>query len=122
MVEALKAHRVLIIEDEYYLAADLELALQAEGAGIVGPICDLPDALHEITKGDFDAAVIDINLHGEFTYDLADELKRRSIPFVFATGYSPEAIPSRFSDVMRFEKPFEPVGIAKRLLQLCGKQ
>jgi two-component SAPR family response regulator len=113
-------HRVLIVEDEYYLATDLEVALRSENADVVGPICHLSDALHEIDKGRFDAAVIDINLQGEFAYDLADKLKSRGIPFVFATGYSPDAIPSRFSDVVRFQKPFEPACIAKRILQLCG--
>lgn len=119
MVEATNTHRVLIIEDEYYLAADLEAALQSEGAEVIGPICTLPDAFSRVAKGNFDAAVLDINLQDEYAYSLADELTRRGIPFVFATGYSPEVIPSRFSDVPRFEKPFEPVGLAKRLLQLC---
>jgi CheY-like chemotaxis protein len=121
MIEAPSARRVLIVEDEYYLAADLELALEAEGAGVVGPISDLPNALYEVARGGFDAAVIDINLNGEYVYDLADELRRRGIPFVFATGYSREDIPLRFSDVLRFEKPFEPAGIARHLLRLCGK-
>ena len=90
MAQAPSSHRVLIVEDEYYLAADLELALKAQGAGVVGPICDLPDALSAVAKGGFDAAVIDVNLHGEFAYNVADALKRRGIPFVFATGYSQE--------------------------------
>lgn len=120
MAHTTDIHRVLIVEDEYYLAADLEVALRSENADVVGPICDLSDALREIDKGRFDAAVIDINLQGELSYDLADELRSRGIPFVFATGYSPEDIPSRFSDVLRFEKPFESACIAKRILQLCG--
>lgn len=122
MVEAHRNHRVLIVEDEYYLAADLEAALRSESADIIGPICELSGAFHAVDMGGFDAAVIDINLHGEFAYDLADELKRRGIPFVFATGYSPEAIPSRFSDIIRFEKPFDPASIARHLVRLCGEK
>ena len=120
MLAATNIPRVLIIEDEYYLAADLEAALRSESADVVGPICQLSDAVQAVAKAHFDVAVIDINLQGEFVYDLADELRSRGIPFVFATGYSAETIPSRFSDVLRFEKPFEPACIARHLIQLCG--
>jgi CheY-like chemotaxis protein len=41
----------------------------------------------EVAEGDFDVAVIDINLRDEAAYDIADELRRGAIPFVFATGY-----------------------------------
>ena len=119
MVEAPKSHRVLIVEDEYYLAADLELAFMTEGAETVGPICTLSDAFCRVAKGDFDAAVIDINLQDEHAYSLADELRRRHIPFVFATGYSQEVAPTRFSDVKRFEKPYDPIGIARHVVELC---
>ena len=121
MVEAPKSHRVLIVEDEYYLAADLELALRTEGAEVVGPICTLSDAFFQLAGSHFDAAVIDINLQDERAYGLADELRRQRIPFVFATGYSQEAIPSRFSDVTRFEKPYDAVGIARHVVQLCAR-
>lgn len=119
MVEAPKSRRVLIVEDEYYLAADLELALRAEGVEAVGPVGTLPDAFRRAANADFDAAVIDINLQDECAYGLADELRRRRIPFVFATGYSQEHVPSRFSDITRFEKPYDSAGIARRVIQLC---
>jgi len=54
--------RVLIVEDEYFLADDLKKALQSEGAEIIGPISELPEAIIQIDQDRFDAAVIDINL------------------------------------------------------------
>ena len=74
----------MIIEDEYYLAADLEQAIQTEGAPAVGPVCTLSDAASRFIEGDFDAAVIDINLQSDYAYGLADELMNQRIPFVFA--------------------------------------
>jgi DNA-binding NtrC family response regulator len=121
MVEAPESHRVLIVEDEYYLAADLELALRSEGAEVVGPICKLSDAFFRVAGSHFHAAVLDISLQNEHAYGLADELMRRRIPFVFATGYSPGAIPSRFSDVTRFEKPYDTACIARHVVQLCER-
>ncbi|MGY8684066.1 hypothetical protein Q2941_40850 [Bradyrhizobium sp. UFLA05-153] len=54
----------MVVEDEYFLAADLAECLQSEGAEIVGPICEFAEALAQVNKDGFDAAVIDINLRG----------------------------------------------------------
>jgi DNA-binding response OmpR family regulator len=61
--------------------------LGALGAEVLGPIPDLESARDQVAEGDFDVAVIDINLRDEAAYDIADELRRGAIPFVFATGY-----------------------------------
>lgn len=52
-----------------------------------------------------DGAVLDINLGGELVYPVADALRSRHIPFVFATGYDPESIPFLYLDIMRCQKP-----------------
>lgn len=119
MVEATQRPRVLIVEDEYYLAADLEVALVSQGADVVGPMCELAEAFREVLKGGFEAAIIDINLHGDRAYGIADQLDRQRIPFVFATGYSRDIIPPRFSGVARFEKPYDTAAIARHVLRLC---
>jgi DNA-binding response OmpR family regulator len=75
----------LIVEDEYLLATDLEESLRSEGAEIVGPIYELAQALTQVEKDGFDAAVIDINLRGQSAYLIADKLIEQRIPFVFAT-------------------------------------
>ncbi|UPK23860.1 response regulator [Bradyrhizobium sp. 195] len=113
-----RACRVLIVEDEYFLAADLELALREEGAQVVGPIADLSAALAQVDRDGFDAAVLDINLHDEHAYSIADKLVEHGVPFVFATGYSAEVLPDRFSEVERFEKPYDVHAIAKKIAEL----
>ena len=110
--------RVLIVEDEYFLATDLEEALRSEGAEIVGPICGLAQALAQVDEDGFDAAVIDINLRGQSAYPIADKLMEQRIPFVFATGYSQEALPDRYWEVKRFEKPYDAPAIAKYIMRL----
>jgi hypothetical protein len=66
-------------------------------------------------------AVIDINLHDELAYSIADELDRQQIPFVFATGYDANSIPSRYGHIMRWEKPLELVKIVNGLAALCER-
>jgi hypothetical protein len=52
-----------------------------------------------------DAAVLDINLHGDMTYPLADALRSRGVPFLFATGYDDGHLPPEYADIPRCEKP-----------------
>lgn len=99
--------RVLLVEDEYFIAAEVVRAFKAKGADTVGPARSVAEALELIEREDVDAAVLDINLHGDPVYDLADALQARQVPFVFATGYGAQAIPARYQHVPRFEKPLD---------------
>jgi CheY-like chemotaxis protein len=116
--QPLRGCRVLVVEDEFFLALDLESELRARGADVVGLIGDLPQAKRCIEQLTFDVAVININLHGEDAYPVADELARRQIPFVFATGYTASAIPTRFQDVSHWEKPFAMQEFSKDIARL----
>jgi DNA-binding NtrC family response regulator len=112
---------VLIVEGRIFLANDLERALRLEGAEIVGPISELSEAIRRVEKDGFHAAIIDINLHGQSAHPVTDKLAEEHIPFVFARGYNREILPSRFSEVARFEKPYDVSAIAKHVVQL-GRQ
>jgi DNA-binding LytR/AlgR family response regulator len=111
--------RVLVLEDEFFLASDLEKALRAGGAEVIGPFADLESARHQVAQGGFDVAVIDINLRDQTTYVIADELRSANIPLLFATGYSEEAIPARFHDIRRWEKPYELEMLVEDVAKLC---
>jgi CheY-like chemotaxis protein len=110
--------RVLIVEDEWLLPSDLETTLNSLGADVVALVSDIEDARAQLAAGGFDVGVIDIDLRGHNVFDVADELQRQGIPFVFSTAYSAEEIPARFANVTRFEKPFDPQGLAEHVVQL----
>jgi DNA-binding response OmpR family regulator len=84
--------RVLVVEDEYFLADDLRSELEAIGANVIGPVGDLGDARACVERDGFDVAVIDINLRGEAAYALADKLARQRIPFLFTAAYWTERV------------------------------
>jgi len=97
---------VLIVEDEFYLADDLAAALSGAGAKVLGPFGRVEDARRLIESGQaVDLAILDIDLVGDRVFPIADLLRERNAPFLFATGYGAEIIPDRFSDVPRLEKP-----------------
>jgi CheY-like chemotaxis protein len=110
----LEGRRVLVIEDEYFIADDISRALTKLGAEVVGPAPDLAHATAFLSSGErIDSAVLDINLHGELVYPVADALRARGIPFLFATGYDQTSIPAGYEDVPRWEKPFDHNALAR---------
>ena len=78
--------RVLIVEDEYFIADDIAQVLEKAGAAVVGPAPTREAALALLTSERVDIAVLDIELHGELVFPVADYLRARAIPFIFATG------------------------------------
>jgi len=100
------ALRVLVVEDEFILATELMQELNDAGITAIGPASTLDDGQRLFREAArVDGAVLDISLHGEMVYPLADELQARSVPFLFATGYDMDTIPDRFSHVQRHAKP-----------------
>ena len=112
----LEGRRVLVIEDEYFIVDDISRALTKLGAEVVGPAPDLEHATAFLSSGErIDSAVLDINLHGELVYPVADALRARGVPFLFATGDDQTAIPASYEDVPRWEKPFDHNALARVL-------
>lgn len=100
---ALSRLRVLIAEDEYFVAQDIAATLAACGAQVVGPVATLAEAL-ELAQQPLDAAILDINLRGSVVYPLVDELASRGVRVVFATGYGASVIPDHFDRIPRCDK------------------
>jgi DNA-binding NtrC family response regulator len=99
--------RILVVEDEYYLAEDLCHALEAAGAEVVGPVGSLGQAEGPLLAGGLDGAVLDMNLRGEHAFALAERLQAADVPFVIVSGYSAEALPDALGAVPRLEKPVD---------------
>jgi CheY-like chemotaxis protein len=115
----LRDRRILVVEDEYFLAMELERDLRAAGARVIGPAPSVGQALALIaSEPDIDVAVLDVNLRGEVVYPAADALIARRIPFLFATGYGDGELDDRFPRVVRCVKPFEFRALERALLWL----
>lgn len=116
-----KLGHVLIVEDEYLIAADLAEALEELGMTIVGPFSNIAHATAAIEgASQLHGAVIDINLAGELSYPIAELLRERHIPFVFTSGYDRIDIPSSFCQVPLLTKPADPAEIASTLAALIS--
>jgi DNA-binding LytR/AlgR family response regulator len=113
----LRGRRLLVVEDEYVIAADLAVFLEAIGVEVAGPAASVAEALTllENDGNRLDGAVLDINLGNERVYPVADVLRGRGIPFVFTTGYDAAVVPNSYSDVPRCEKPVDERRLARCL-------
>lgn len=122
-VARLAGCRILVVEDDWFISRDMERLLAGQGADLIGPVASVDEALDLVRRDGFDLAIIDIKLDNELAYPVADELKRRGMPFAFATGYSADVIPPRFLGVPYFEKPFEAEVVIAEAHRLCqGRQ
>jgi CheY-like chemotaxis protein len=120
---SLAGRRILLVEDEYFIADDMVTYFESRGADVVGPVASVQGALDLLASTtDLDAAIVDVNLFGELAYPVADALLERGVPFVFATGYDSAVIPSRFSSVLRCEKPVAPSHLAVALFTALPAQ
>jgi len=115
----LSGRRVLVVEDDYFLAMDSRQWLEEAGAKVLGPVSRSDEAKPLIVPGQLDAAVVDINLGPEPSFDLAQRLKEERIPFVFMTGYDRSAIPSDYASAPRLQKPIGPSELVKAVASVC---
>lgn len=106
--DAIRGLTILVVEDQFLLADLATDFLTEAGAQTVLVAKDVPDALAVLGTSDgLGAAVIDINLGGQTGYQLAETLRAKGIPFVFATGYGRNAaLPEGLRDVPVVSKPY----------------
>jgi CheY-like chemotaxis protein len=118
-VAQLKGRRLLVVEDEYLIAADIAAFLEGLGVEVAGPAGSVAEALAVLQSevDQLDGAVLDVNLGREHVYPVADLLRARGIPFVFTTGYDATAIPSEYGDISRCEKPVDEQRLVRCLCE-----
>jgi len=80
--------------------------LEDLGHQVVGPAHDLDEGLSLATAGAFDCAILDISLNGQSSTPIADLLRQRGVPFMFASGYPPNPDDDAFRGVPLLQKPF----------------
>lgn len=115
----LDGKRILVVEDEYLIAADLKRALADHGAEVVGPVGDLKRGLALARVGGLDAAVLDINLEGDDAFPIADVLQEAGVRFVFLTGYDAWALPEAYAETPTLAKPYASVAVVRAVEELC---
>jgi DNA-binding response OmpR family regulator len=98
--------RVLVIEDESMVAMLIEDMLREMGHQAGAIATRMADARREAETGSFDFAIVDVSLQGEPSYAIANILRARGIPFVFATGHDATGLDPGYGAALALQKPF----------------
>lgn len=113
--------RVLIVEDSILVGLAIEAVCGSLGWEMVGPARSIAQGLAMARDSRIDAALLDVSLGGELSWDIAALLQERGIPFVFGTGHDLEGqLPAAFAAVPVLRKPFRLADIERAMLDVLA--
>ena len=112
-----RGRRILVVEDEFLVAAMLQQFLEDHGVTVIGPAYNIDDALALAKDATFDAAILDVNVRGIRIDPVAASLSERRISFALATGYGKEVV-AAWADAPLLAKPYCQADVERVLAQL----
>ena len=122
MPPLLEGLRILVLEDEFLIAMDVEQLCRDYGAGDVVIARDLAEIDEQTVADRFDGVIVDLMLSGTSTLDFAAQLRQAGTPFVFASGYSDaDEIRASFPGVRLVTKPYSGDDLVEALAVACGR-
>lgn len=121
MSDTLSGTRVLVIEDEAIIAMMAEDMLAELGCEVAAIETTLTGALERAGSGDFDVALLDMNLNGDDSGPVAERLRGANRPFVFTTGYGDAGRPAGFEAVPLVCKPYRAADLGAAIARALGR-
>jgi two-component system, response regulator PdtaR len=114
---------VLVVEDEFIIALDLELILQKHGFRVLGLAATVAQALQMLARETPDVALLDVNLKGEPVTPVAETLQARGVPFVLVSAYDrPPQLPAEILVAApNVGKPISERYLLAALAQVLGR-
>jgi len=113
--------RIFVVEDEALVAMMMEDILEELGHEVGAVASRLPEARQVAQTGEFDMAILDVNLDGEPSFPIAETLRSRGIPFAFATGYGSKGLADGFSGTPTLAKPFAAEDVQRLISEITGR-
>ena len=112
--------RALIVEDEGLIAMLIEDYLLDMGFSEVTTAASLKEGLRSAREGRFDVSVLDVNLRGERSDEIAAMLIQRGVPFTFTTGYGRVGLSEEYTDIPVATKPVQFAELRDIVERLLG--
>jgi CheY-like chemotaxis protein len=108
------AVRILILEDDPFIALDLQAISEGEGHEVVGVFTSLAEAREHLGDS-FDFALLDIDVIDGKSFEIASALLERRIPFAFVSASRPSELPQNLRHARFIPKPFEAAAIRQSI-------
>jgi CheY-like chemotaxis protein len=98
---------VFLVEDETMIRMMVADMLEELGFRVAAETGEINEAIKLAGSTEFDIAILDVNVNGKVISPVAELLKARNRPFIFATGYGAQGVPEDFRDRPALQKPFQ---------------
>jgi CheY-like chemotaxis protein len=118
---SIEGTKVLLVEDEAIIAMTAEDMLEELGCETVATAMTLAEAIEAVERGNFDVALLDINLNGRESLPVAAQLREAGRPFIFTTGYGAAGYGSGFDDVPLVTKPYQLQDLEAAISRALGR-
>lgn len=107
---------VLLVEDEIFVALDLQMALEDAGWTVAGPYASIATASEYLKSNRPACAILDVRLTDGEVFPVADTLNRAGVPFVFHSGHADgDELERRYPNSAFCSKPCLPTTLLKRV-------
>ena len=106
---------VLLVEDEVMIRMMVADMLEELGYVVAAEAGDIDEAVRLVQATEFDIAILDVNVNGKVSSPVAEAVRLRGKPFVFATGYGAQGLPEKFRDRPTLQKPFQMETLARAI-------
>ena len=111
---------VFLVEDEVMIRMMVTDMLRELGHHVAAEAGRVGEAIELVQRTHFDIAILDVNLHGEPVFPVAEAIKARHRPFIFATGYNSSILPDEFRNHPALQKPFR-IEALRELIEVTVK-
>ncbi len=109
--------RVLIVEDEPFIAMELALAVEAAGGVVIGPAASVAEALAIVHASVLEGAILDFNLPDGHVGPVL-EILRPHVAVVIHSGVGlPPEVRERFPNVPVY---FKPTPVEVLTMRICS--
>jgi CheY-like chemotaxis protein len=106
---------VFLVEDEVMIRMMVADMLEELGYRVVAEAGEINEAMKLAQTAEFDIAILDVNVNGKVISPVAELIKARNRPFIFATGYGSSGLPEEYRDRPALQKPFQLETLAKMI-------
>lgn len=106
---------VFLVEDEVMIRMMVADMLEELGYSVAAEAGEINEAMKLAQSADFDLAILDVNVNGKVISPVAELIKARNRPFIFATGYGSSGLPEEYRDRPALQKPFQLETLAKMI-------
>lgn len=103
----LRGMRLLLVEDDFLIAQALKTMLERFGCQVVGPVPSVDEGARIASTEQVQGAVLDVNIKGGSSGEIARALEQRGAPYLFITGYT--SPPLTDEDLLAHTRLLKPI-------------